>query len=263
LLNTHSSFRYGHNVTNENLFFPIDEGSGEIQVALKPGAYTLTDFATELARALNEFSEIENNYETSVDYETGFITISGDSAFDILLGTSSILAISVFSLAGFTGSLDLTGASSYESDSRSGSIYYTQFKIQGFVSLEEQESLAQASINIPATGSFEEVISYGLERIAEGKFTYITNIFQAEGAPIRNRPNGKAEFIDLLRALTRKYPVEFCPDESDQLTFNKLILSSASGDSKGTGYKLKELTSRSLSNYFEIDLKFRELRGVV
>lgn len=259
MLNTHSTFRYGIEVTNNNSFFPIDEGSGEILVELRTGAYTLTDFATEIARALNAFSEIENNYETSVNYETGQITVSGDSAFSILLGTSSILAISVFSLAGFTTSTDLTGSASYEGDSRSGSIYNTQFKIQDFVDLEDQEALASASINIPATGAFEEVISYGQERIMEGKFTYITDIPMAEGAPIRNRPNGKAEFLDLLRSLIRKQPVEFCKDESDQLSFYKLILSSTTTSREGTGYKLQELSRRNLSNYFEIQLKFREV----
>lgn len=259
MLNTHSSFRYGIEITNDNSFFPIDEGSGELLAQIRIGSYTLTDFATQIASALNRISEIENNYETTVNYETGQITISGDSNFSILLSSSSILAITAYSLAGFTTTSDLTGSASYEGDSRSGFIYNTQFIIQSFVDLEDQESLSSATINIPATGAFEEVISYGYERLMDGTFTYITDIFHAEGAPIRNNPTGKEDFLNLLRSLIRKQPVEFCKNEGDQQSFYKLILSGSGSDTKGTGFKLEELSSQGLSNYFRIKLKFREV----
>ena len=56
MITTHSAFIYGHTVNNTNFYFGINEGSGEILVELNVGAYTLTSFATELTRALNEFT---------------------------------------------------------------------------------------------------------------------------------------------------------------------------------------------------------------
>lgn len=259
MLNSYSSFRYGHEITNINNLFSFDEGSGELNAELRVGSYTLTDFASELSRAMNEVSEIENNYETTIDYENGLITVSGDANFSILLSSSTLLALSVFSLVGFTSTLDLSGANSYQGDSRSGKIYFTQYPIQDFVDLDERESLAAASINIPANGNFVETITYGDERILEANLKYVTDIPMAEGAPIRNRPNGKAELVDLLRSLIRKQPIEFCKDENDQISFNKLILEETSGNRTGTGYFLKRMRSQKLRDYFEIKLTFREI----
>lgn len=260
LLNTHSLFRYGQTITNNNYIFSIDEGGGEILVELRTGAYTLTTLSIELSRALNEFTTIDNNYETSVDYLEGKITVSGDASFSILLNTSSVLAITAFSTLGFTDfTSDLSGLNTYKSDSRSGFVYNTQFKLQGYSPLEDNESLAQASINIPASGNFEEVITYGTERINDMTLTNVTNELQPNHSPIRNNPSGVDDLRNLLRHLINKYPVEFCEDESNPELFQKLILARSQGNSKGTGYKIKELVNNNRARYYEIKIGLREV----
>ena len=109
MITTHSAFIYGHTIDNSNFYFGIDEGSGEILVELNAGAYSLTDFANELARALNEFTTITNNYSVTIDRATRKLTISADNNFSILTTTSAQVSISAYSLAGFSGA-DKTGA---------------------------------------------------------------------------------------------------------------------------------------------------------
>jgi hypothetical protein len=64
----YSSFNYGHTITKENKFFPINEGSGEINIELRVRSYTLGQFVIELNRALNEFGS--NQYQVILDRNT-------------------------------------------------------------------------------------------------------------------------------------------------------------------------------------------------
>jgi protein involved in sex pheromone biosynthesis len=65
-----------------------------------------------------------------------------------------------------------------------------------------------------------------------------------------------------MQYLINKYEVEFMPDKDNPDDFYRVVLESASGNSKGTGYKLEEQYGRGLVGYFETGiLKFRVIEG--
>src|SRR5690554_3769721 len=128
MINTYSAFNYGHTITIDNLYFPINEGDGIVNVELNIGAYSLGEFVSELSRALNEY--LDNEYTVSLDRSTGQITITTDQAFSIPLSSSTLKNVSCYGLAGFSGEADLTGEVEYEGNARSGYLFEPQFKLQ-------------------------------------------------------------------------------------------------------------------------------------
>lgn len=253
---THSAFIYGHTINNTNFYFGIDEGAGEILVELNPNGYTLTDFATELGRALNEFTTIANNYDVTIDRTTRKLTISADSNFSILTTSSSQVSTSAYSLAGFT--LDKSGANSYEGDAPSGSIYNTQFKLQKYTPFENDQGAQSSILNEPADGSFVEVIKYGSKKMMECEIKYANDYELAKDSEIRENLNGVSNLRNLMIYITTKAPIEFIPDEDTPSTFNKCILDKTPVDGKGTRFKLIE-DKKWRETYSSGLLKFREV----
>lgn len=239
MITTQSAFIYGHTIDNSNFYFGIDEGSGELLAELKSNAYTITDFAIELGRALNEISEINNNYNVSLDRASRVITITADNNFSILTTSSSQVATSAYALAGFSGA-DKTGSNSYVADSSSGSIYNTQFKLQKYVAFEDQQGTQSSILNTPADGAFVEVVSYGRQQIMECEIKYATNYELDKYSFIRENINGVSDLRDFMLYAITKAPLEFIPNEDDLNIFDKCLLNSTPEDSKGTKFKLKE-----------------------
>jgi hypothetical protein len=257
MINTHSAFIFGHTINITNFYFGIDEGFDEILVELNAGAYSLTGFANELGRALNEYSVIGNNYLVSLDRTARKITISADNNFSILTTSSSQFSLSAYSLAGFSGA-DKTGANSYTGDDASGSIYNTQYKLQKYVDFEDQQGKQSAIVNIPASGRFKEQVSYGALKIMECEFKYICDYALGKSSVIRENLNGVADARNFLLYLITGAPIEFCQDENDLSVFKKCIIEKTPDDSKGTKFKLKE--DRQYRNTFSSGvLKFREI----
>lgn len=257
MINTYSSFTYGHTIDNTNFYFGIDEGSGEILVELNSGSYTLEDFATELGRALNEYTTIINNYDITVDRATRKITISADNIFSILTTSSGQLATSTFLLAGFSGS-DKTGATSYEGDNSSGSIYNVQYKLQGYTNFENQQGKQSSILNTPADGAFVEVISYGSEKIMDCEIKFATDYELDKTSQVRENLNGVSDLRDFMLYITNKAPIEFIPNENLPNTFTKCILDRTPEDGKGTKFKLKE-DKKWRETYTTGMIKFREV----
>ncbi len=257
MITTHSAFIYGHTINNTNFYFAIDEGSGEVLVEINVGAYTLTGFAVELARALNEFTTITNNYDVTVNRATRKLTITADNNFSILITSSSQVTTSAYTLAGFTGS-DVSGAPSYESDSSSGSIYNTQYFLQNYVDFEDQQGAQTAIINTPASGNFVEVIQYGSQKMMNCEIKFATDYELSKGSNIRENLTGKSDLRRLMLYITTKSPIEFVPDEADPDTFNKCILDRTPEDSKGTKFLLKE-DKKWKETYSTGPIKFREV----
>ena len=239
MITTDSSFIYGHTIDNTNFYFGIDEGGGEILVQLNAGAYSLTAFAIELGRALNEYTTVTNNYIVSIDRATRKLTISADNIFSVLITSSTQVTFSAYSLAGFSGA-DLTGATSYEGDTASGSIYLPQFKLQKYVQFDDQQGKQKAMLNTPADGSFVEVISYGSEKIMEAEIKFAMDYELDKGSPYTENLTGVSDLRAFMLYSTTKAPMEFTPDIDTVATFTKCILDKTPEDSKGTKFKLKE-----------------------
>jgi hypothetical protein len=239
MINTYSSFIYGHTINNSNFYFGIDEGGGEILVQLNSSAYSLTDFANELGRALNEYTTINNNYSVTINRATRKLTISADNIFSILINSSSQVSTSAYLLAGFSGA-DVTGATSYEGDLASGSIYNTQHKLQKYVSFEDSQGKLGVSVNEPADGSFIEKISYGNKKVMECEIKFASNYEFGKDSKIRENLTGVSDLRAFMLYIIDGAPIEFIPDDTDFNTFTKCLLVKTPENSKGNDFKLKE-----------------------
>jgi hypothetical protein len=249
-IRTFSKFLYGYTVDENNLFLNFDEGSGEITAQLIAGGYTFSDMASEIERALNEVGTLE--YTVTTDRDTRFFTISATGNFDLLVQTGSNVGLGIFSTIGFTGS-DRTGASSYESDTATGIEYYPQMKLQDYLDAENNQSFQSSNINESASGSVE-VYSIGEVSFYEMNIKYINEYLTRDNYLMKADASAIANVNNFLKFCIKKNPVEFVFDVDDNSTFETIILEKTSSDSKGTGYKLKELYGQGLEGYFETGL---------
>lgn len=246
MIDTFSKFYYGHTITRNNRFINIDEGSGEISVELNPGSYTLSEFVTALAAALNSFGSLD--YTVTVNRATRVLTINGSANFELLVATGSQSGSSAFGLMGFTGA-DRTGDDSYSGNLGSGSVYLPQFKLQSYVAPDIFEQSVSVVINKTAEGSVE-VVSFGRENFIEMDVKFITNL-EMDGFVIKNNPQGLQSAIDFMKDITQKRRFEFMPSVDDSDNFYKVILESTPSNSDGTGFKLKELWDQNLRDIYE------------
>lgn len=252
-LTTFSVFYYGHKITDDNYLIDIDEGSGEINVELPIGSYTLTTFVDVLESALNDFGTL--TYSVTLDRNTREITISASASFDLLVSTGSSVGTSAWSIIGFSGS-DRTGASTYTGNISSGSAYFPQYILQDHVSSDNYKKAVMSTVNESASGELE-IVRFGTVRGVQFDIKYATDI-PMDGKLIKNNPAGVNDLNSFMDYVTDGNKIEFMEDESDRNTFQTLIIDSTPQSKDGIEYKLKELYDKGLPNFFETGtLQFR------
>lgn len=255
-ITTRSAFYYGHTIDDFNFRIDFDEGGSPLVAELNLGSYTLSEYVTEIARALNDAGAL--TYSASVDRATRLITISASGTFSLLVSTGGSAGTSTFTLAGFTGA-DLTGQSSYTGDSVSGSSYLPQFLLQQYVSFDDLQQAASASVNQSGSG-ITEVVSFGNNEFMECNITFITNINQGTGNPIETNLSGVVDARSFLQDITTKSRIEFMEDRDSPATYSKCILEATPFSREGVGYRLNELYGRGLPNYYETGrMRFRKV----
>lgn len=254
LLTTYSKFYYGYIIDDSNFYLNFDEGSGELTAELNNGEYTFEDFATEVERALNDTGTF--TYTVVTDRTSRTLTISAGSPFDLLVSTGTQAGISAFDLMGFTGA-DRTGASIYTSDTESGFSFSPQFMLQDYISSDNWQQAADASVNKTASGRVE-IVKFGIEKFFQFSIRFTTDIDQGCNGPILNNPNGLEDLQSFMQYVTKRAPLEFMPDSSSPDDFFTITFDSSQDSTTGTGYKLKELYDKGLPGYFDTAvLKFR------
>ena len=250
-LQTHSRFYLGLDITIDNSSLDFSEGGGELQATLSVGNYTFEELAIELKTQLDNAGAL--TYTVTTNRQTRSFTVSATGTFELLITTGTRIGTSAYSLIGFTGA-DLTGASSYKSNTSIGTEYVTQYRLQSYVPSSNFKSASDASVNKTASGRVE-VFSFGQEKFLEMRFNYLTDIAQdPENQLIRNRPTGVQDFRDFMDYAITKGKIQFMPDENDFNTYEKIILESSAGNRDGTGFKMKELFDRGLFDYFDSGL---------
>jgi len=256
MITTMSAFFYGHKINQNNYFFDFQE-SGDVLVGqIAVGDYTPETMCSALELALN--SAGEQTYTASFDRTTRKITLSADSNFSILISSGVNKALSAYSLLGFTGSADLTGAASYVGASVSASLFLPQIPLQRYTPFTSWLSPTGAKLNVSASGSKIEVISYGEQRFMEFELPYITNL--NTGTVIEHNSNGVSNYIDFIEYAITKSILQFVPDRSTPATYFDCILESTPESRDGTTHKLKEMLSRSLAGYYDSGrLVFRKI----
>jgi hypothetical protein len=255
---TYSAWSYGHSITTENNQLPFSEnGIDELVGELNSGGYTISSLATEMARSMNSVGTL--NYTASVDRTTGIITISGDSNFFLYVTSSTLSGISAYQELGFT--TERSGANTYDGDERSGSIFEPQFLLQSYVDFVDNQKSNNVTVQESATGKVQ-VVKYGNVNFMECNITLQTNIPQGKGSIIKNDVAGYDNLLAFMQYATTKQPLEFYKDIDDpENTFTDCIVEKTASDSKGTGFKLKELYSRGFADWWETGIiSFRELK---
>lgn len=253
---TFPAFNYGHNITNDNYFINFSEGGPELSATIKTGSYTLGSFINAISSAMNAVGG--QAYTVTLDRTTRKITISAPSSFELLINTGSQKNISAYSLIGFNGA-DLTGLSTYEGDSASGSQYIPQFLLQDYVDFEDEQRKAAASVNESASGRVQ-VSSYGTVKLMSCNITLATNI--TPQVAITESPTGYDDLRTFMEYAKEKYDLEFIPDIINNPSSNivNCLLEKTPEAKDGTAFKLKELYSRNLTGYFETgSLQFRKI----
>lgn len=254
-LTTFSLFYFGHTVTASNDLIDFNEGGPELTATLNPGSYTLTDYVTEIKRAMDAVGAL--TYTVSVSRSTRFITISSTSTFALLVATGTHSGISAYPMIGFTGA-DRTGASTYTGNTASGSSFSPQFILQDHVPTDNFQGSQDESVNISSTGQTVEVIKFGSKKFLEFTMKYSTDISQPSNGPIRTSTTGVADLVTFMEYLITKAPIEYMPNESVPNTFQSVFLESTGESQMGTSFKLKERYDRGLPEYFDTSLlRFR------
>lgn len=251
MLNTNSSFYFGHNIDTTNNLLPFDDGTSK-NATLKVGDYTLTTFVSEVSRALNAASSI--TFTVSVNRATRIITIAGDSNFE--LHTTSGASANCFSLLGFSGA-DKTGAASYTGSAASGSEYRPQFKLQKYVAFGDEQMSSYSNVAKSANGTVQ-VTSFGTDEFSSFIIPFATNETQS-GGPIENQANGLDNLRTFMQYITKKRLFEFMPSRDSSGTYFKCILETTEASGDGTGYKLKEYFGSHMGYFSSGVLKIRKV----
>lgn len=246
MIYTWPKFNYGHTVTADNRYFNVDEGDGELTIELPLGDYTLDELAQAIEDALNEAGELV--YSVSTIRDGNRIKIEADENFEILIDTGTATA-TAYELMGFNGVDDLTGDDEYTGDGPSGLEYYPQFLLQSYIPPENWVESSDATVNESADGRVE-VIRFGQEQKSQMNLKFITNL-PMDGSIIKNNSNGLADALDFLNYISQKKRFEFVPDLLTPGTYYKVILESTPDVKNGTGFKLKEMITENLPDFYE------------
>lgn len=232
-LTSRSVFLYGYQITelNRSLDFKAANGGLELHATLTLGYYSLTGLLTEVVRAMRE-ADPNNRYTATANRGVSGglqnrVTISTNGNFlSLLFGTGSRAASSCGSLLGFY-STDRTGATSYEGNISSGTVFSPGLVGYEFTSPDRMTKITSGSVNISASG-VTEFVTWGTSQFWQVRFKYIN---EAE----------LSSWISLMTWLINKRPVEFTPEGANYSTFYEGYLESTPAESKGLGYEIKEM----------------------
>lgn len=247
MIYTFSKFNYGLRADNLSRVINFTEGGPELTATIETGSYTLGEYVSAIASALNTAGALD--YTVTLNRSTNVVTISAPSNFNLLLDTGSNVSSSFASLLGFTQTTDLTGTNTYTGASPAGYQYSPQFMLQSYVSPDTFQQSVDAVVNKTASGRVE-VVRFGIENFIEMDIKFITNKLM-DNILIKNNPTGVEDAIAFLSDITEKSRFEFVPDVSTPSVFEKVLLESTPQSQNGTGFKLKELFSQNLPDFYE------------
>lgn len=253
-LKTRSMFYYGHTVTTTNRCIDFKEGAGsELKATLKVGSYSLTDYVTEIQRALNEAASTLT-FTVTVNRTTRLITIAATGTFTLLAATGSRHAQGIYPMAGFAAT-DVTGTTR-TGTSASGSVYETQYLLRNYTSPEHYSVKESASVNVSAAGAVQ-TLYFGEGQRMKCNIICITDVINLKTNNFNSNPTGINDALAFLNYLITKAKIEFMPDLSTPAVFYKMILDSTKTDKSGVAF---ELSNMNVPDFYETgDLIFRKV----
>lgn len=239
-ITTRSLFFYGTTVSLTNRALDFSEGAGTLQGTLRVGDYTLTEFAAEVQRAMREAGT--QAYTVSVNRATRALTISAPLNFSLLSNSGPRVGTSIWTLAGFSTSVDYTGANSYVGPNGAGSEYETQYPVDNYTSDEDNLVKENATYNVTPRG-VAQIISYGEGSRITMDIRLISNLVNLKMPNFKESATGVAQFKAFMTYAMTKSKLEFMPNQSDRATYKVVFLESTQEDRNGFNYVLKNMSA--------------------
>lgn len=236
MIETHSIFYYGTEITESNQNLNFDEGGSELTGVLAIGSYTPTELEAIITTALDGAGAL--TYTVTFNRAGQTFTIAATGTFALLITSGTQIGTGPFTLLGFTGA-DLTAAATYTGNTTAGSSYEPQFKLQSYVSDDDNQMKIDAKVNKSSDGTVE-VVSFGDLLIIEADIQWATDRNTAKSNAIKNNATGVADLRAFMQSAIKKGPFEFMADIGTRTTFKKVLLESTPESKDGIGYKLKE-----------------------
>lgn len=257
MIKTRSAFYYGHKIDQNNLYLDFQENGGPALVAqIKIGEYAFKDFLDAIASAMNEAGS--QVYTVTANRKTRIISISAaTTTFKLLAGTGNNVGRGPWSLIGISSD---TGLSlTHIGTLASGEAWKPQFFTQDFIDFENNQSAIDGTIRQSTSGKVEAV-KFGIKKIMECSFKFITNIPQIDNNLIENSQTAVDDVRAFLEYATNKYDLEFIPDRDNPDVFVRCILESTEESQDGLAFKIKEEYPAGLPGYFRTGLlRFRKV----
>ncbi len=247
-LRTYSKFYFGITIDSSNNIIDFQESAGVLFATLNAGSYTLTDFATEVARALNSAGLLV--YSCTLDRATRKLTISTPATnFKLLTTTGLHIGVTAFPTLGYSGA-DKTGAHTYTAGAAIGTEYKPQFTLQSYISPAQWKEAISPTINESSSGLIE-VVKFGDRNFLQFEINFITDIPQPSKSYLRNDPLAFENIQTFMTFLITKAPLEFMPNENDVATFIKCLCEETEMSQTGTGFQIQEMYDQDLAGYFK------------
>lgn len=253
-LDVFSKFYYGFIIDNDNRFLNFDEGGLELTVELLGGSYSFTEGAVMVQNAFNAAGAL--GYTVTPDRTTRSLTISATGTWNALIQSGTLAANQAWDQIGFTGLVDLTGASSYTGDTPVVSSFQPQFWLQDYTPSSNKKKKSESTVRKTATGAVE-VVTFGDESYMKCSIMFSTDL-PMDDKVIANNPTGLADLRSFMEFCITKAKLEFMEDVAVPNNFETMILESTEQGRDGTEFELKEMVSQNLPDFYEVKgLTFR------
>lgn len=255
-LTTKAKFYYGPRIDTDLNVLDFSEGGPELNASVASKLYSPTQLASNLQDSINDLGSL--TYSVVFDRVTKKITISATAPFDILIASGTHAGSNIYERLGFTGGVDLTGASSYTGDEVCGSEFVPQFYLLDYIPLENWVDSVDSATATTGSGKVE-FITYGQQRRTQFSIELVTNQAFIGNEFWEPNPTGLEDLASFLAAATQKGQVEFMRDRVDPSEFEVIILESTESSQSGTGFKIIEQIDYGVGYFKSGLLRWREV----
>lgn len=247
-LSSRSLINYGIQVTslNQNLDFVSVMAGSTLTATLPLGFYSVTSLAQAVVFAL-QAADSDNSYTCTVTRNIlggvqNRMTIATTGTFlSLLFASGPNVNTTCASLLGFLP-IDYTGQLFYTNSASIGTVLIPEFPAYTYSSPTQQAKVF-GSVNVSASGLKESVV-FAIQKFIDLEFKY----------------EDESQLPDWLLFFTwsiQQRPFDFTPQVIEPDVYYQVTLEKTSYDSKGLGFKMKEMLPQFPNIYTTGPLNFR------
>lgn len=231
---------------NRNINFKIAAMGSELTATLNLGFYSPTGLAAEVERALAS-EDGTNSYTVTVTrnilggLQNRFTVATSGAFLSLLFLTGTDMNTSAATLIGFNP-VDYTGSTGYTGSTTVGTgLLTTQI---GYNYLDDyNQTKVFGAVNVSASG-LKESVTFNFQKFIDIQFKY---------EPASRLSEWRTFFLWAIQ----QRPFDFTPEITEPETFYQVTLEKTDYDSKGLGYRMKEMLPNFPNFYDTGMLMFR------